>query len=79
MRTPLREFVAGNLFDDLLVPDVQVLLLPQAQGAAPDLERLPALRTLRELMPGNVTRHFGIQVLESAPLAGSRAATRPGA
>jgi hypothetical protein len=61
MRTPLREFVAGNLFDDLLVPDVQVLLLPQAQGAVPDLERLPALRTLRELMPGNVTRHFGIQ------------------
>ena len=40
MRTPLREFVAGNLFDDLLVPDVQVLLLPQAQGAVPDMEHL---------------------------------------
>ena len=29
MRTPLREFVAGNLFDDLLVPDVQVFLPPR--------------------------------------------------
>jgi hypothetical protein len=61
MRTPLREFVAGNLFDDLLVPDVQVLLPARRQDTGPDVEHLPALRTLRELMPGNVTRHFGIQ------------------
>jgi hypothetical protein len=60
-RTPLREFVAGNLFDDLLVPDVEVLLQPRQRGAAPDVGSLPALRTIRELMPGNVTRHFGIQ------------------
>lgn len=61
MRTPLREFVAGNLFDDLLVPDVQVLLPSRGRGAVPDAEHLPALRTIRELMPGNVTRHFGVQ------------------
>jgi hypothetical protein len=61
MRTPMREFVAGNLFDDLLVPDVEVLLPPRVRGAAPDVEHLPALRSIRELMPGNVTRHFGIQ------------------
>ena len=82
MRTPLREFVAGNLFDDLLVPDVRVLLLPQAQGAAPDPERLPALRTIRELMPGNVTRHFGVQSWSRrhwlAPEQATRSGTYPG-
>jgi hypothetical protein len=60
-RTPLREFVAGNLFDDLLVPDVQVMLPSRQRGGTPDADSLPALRTIRELMPGNVTRHFGIQ------------------
>jgi len=59
-RTPLREFVAGNLFDDLLVPDVEVILPANGPGPAPESEHLPALRTLRELMPGNVTRHFGV-------------------
>ena len=61
MRTPLRDFVAGNLFDDLLVPDVEVRLPARRPGDAPDAERLPALRTIRELMPGNVTRHFGVR------------------
>src|SRR6185437_16602404 len=60
-RTPLREFVAGNLFDDLLVPDVEVVLPANGPAPAPDSEHLPALRTLRELMPGNVTRHFGVK------------------
>jgi len=60
-RTPLREFVAGNLFDDLLVPDVRVLLPSPRRGPTPEEEHLPALRTISELMPGNVTRHFGVQ------------------
>jgi len=60
-RTPLRQFVAGNLFDDLLVPDVRVLLPSPGRNPAPDEDHLPALRTIRELMPGNVTRHFGVQ------------------
>jgi hypothetical protein len=65
--TPLREFVAGNLFDDLLVPEVRITLRRQAGGRAParlpaqEEAVLPALRTIRELMPGNVTRHFGVQ------------------
>lgn len=61
MRTPLREFVAGNLFDDLLVPDVEVVLQSAGRSTAPDVEHLPALRSVQELMPGNVTRHFGVQ------------------
>jgi hypothetical protein len=57
-RTPLREFVPGNLFDDLLVPDVE-LQVPGRGGHA-DVEHLPALRALGEFCPGNVSRHFGI-------------------
>ncbi|ONI83419.1 hypothetical protein ALI22I_33435 [Saccharothrix sp. ALI-22-I] len=57
-RTPLRSFVPGNLFDDLLVPDVE-LVVPGKQGKR-DVEHLPALRALREFTPGNVTRHFGV-------------------
>jgi hypothetical protein len=57
-RTPLRQFVPGNLFDDLLVPDVE-LQVPGQRGQW-QVEHLPALRTLREFCPGNVTRHFGV-------------------
>ncbi|WDZ84709.1 protein DpdJ [Micromonospora cathayae] len=57
-RTPLRQFVPGNLFEDLIVPDVE-LRLPGASNVIM-VEHLPALRTLREFCPGNVTRHFGI-------------------
>lgn len=57
-RTPLRSFVPGNLFDDLLVPEVE-LAVPGRRGHT-DVEYLPALRALREVTPGNVTRHFGV-------------------
>jgi hypothetical protein len=59
-RTPLRDFIAGNLFDDLLTPEVEVLVPTGAREEAYEPELLPAIRTLRELMPGNVTRHFGV-------------------
>ncbi|MER5265093.1 protein DpdJ [Actinosynnema sp. NPDC002837] len=57
-RTPLREFVPGNLFDDLLVPDVE-LLVPTRNGQR-EVNNLPALQTMQEFSPGNVSRHFGI-------------------
>lgn len=59
-RTPLLEFVAGNLFDDLLTPEVEVLVPTGSSADDFASEVLPAVRTLRELMPGNVTRHFGV-------------------
>jgi hypothetical protein len=59
-RTPLREFIAGNLFDDLLTPEVQVLVPTGARSEEYEAELLPAVRTIWELMPGNVTRHFGV-------------------
>ncbi len=59
-RTPLREFIAGNLFDDLLLPDVEVFVPTAVDTSEYETAVLPAVRTLRELMPGNVTRHFGV-------------------
>ena len=57
-RTPLRDFVPGNLFDDLLVPEVE-FQVPWARGDV-HVEHLPALRAIREFLPGNVSRHFGV-------------------
>lgn len=57
-RTPLRDFVPGNLFDDLLVPDVE-LTVPWTRNEVV-IEHLPALRAIREFLPGNVSRHFGV-------------------
>jgi len=57
-RTPLRDFVPGNLFDDLLVPDVE-LAVPWARNEVV-VQHLPALRAIREFLPGNVSRHFGV-------------------
>ncbi|WP_267618363.1 protein DpdJ [Gordonia bronchialis] len=57
-RTPLRDFVPGNLFDDLLVPDVE-FNVPWARNENV-IEHLPALRAIREFLPGNVSRHFGV-------------------
>jgi len=59
-RTPLREFIVGNLFDDLLLPEVEILVPTGAEVDEFESALLPAVRTLRELMPGNVTRHFGV-------------------
>lgn len=57
-RTPLRDFVPGNLFDDLLVPDVE-FKVPSTR-TEDVVEHLPALRAIREFLPGNVSRHFGV-------------------
>lgn len=58
LRTPLRDFVPGNLFDDLLVPEVEFNV--PWKGGESQIEQLPALRAIREFLPGNVSRHFGV-------------------
>lgn len=64
-RTPLTEFVAGNLFDELLTPEVAVRI-PRTTSDQPDSqeESLPTFRILREFLPGNVTRHFGVRTFD---------------
>ena len=59
-RTPLRDFVPGNLFDELMVPDVE-FQVPWKRGEV-RTEQLPALRAIREFLPGSVSRHFGVSV-----------------
>ena len=53
------QFIPGNLFDDLLTPEVNVHVPTSNRNDEFNIETLSALRTLRELMPGNVTRHYG--------------------
>lgn len=57
-RTPLRDFVPGNLFDELMVPDVE-FQVPWKRNEVRS-EQLPALRAIREFLPGSVSRHFGV-------------------
>jgi hypothetical protein len=57
-RTPLRDFVPGNLFDELMVPDVE-FQVPWTRSEM-RVEQLPALRAIREFLPGSVSRHFGV-------------------
>jgi len=58
-RTPLPDFVPGNLFDELMVPEVE-FQVPWGRGEMHS-EQLPALRAIREFLPGNVSRHFGVR------------------
>jgi len=58
-RIPLRDFAPGNLFDDLAATDV-AFVGPGLNDLA-DAPYLPALRTIREFMPGTVSRHFGVR------------------
>ena len=58
-RIPLRDFVPGNLFDDLAATDVA--FVGPGLGDLADAPYLPALRTIRDFMPGTVSRHFGVR------------------
>jgi hypothetical protein len=51
---PLPEFVPGELFSDLNLPEVVV----RERGAVDPLGRLPISQALRLFAPGNVTRRF---------------------
>jgi hypothetical protein len=57
-RVPLRDFAPGNLFDDLLGTDT-VFRGPGLENV--EAPFLPALRTIRDFIPGTVSRHFGIR------------------
>ena len=58
-RIPLRDFAPGNLFDDLAATDVA--FVGPGLGDLADAPYLPALRTIRDFMPGTVSRHFGVR------------------
>lgn len=58
-RIPLRDFAPGNLFDDLAATDVA--FGGPGLGDLADAPYLSALRTIRDFMPGTVSRHFGVR------------------
>jgi hypothetical protein len=58
-RIPLRDFAPGNLFGDLSATDV--LFEGPGLDEFADTPYLPVLRTIRDFMPGTVSRHFGVR------------------
>lgn len=58
---PLPDFVPRNLFSDLSLPEVQVLIPPATTRDQPKQDALPILQTLQQLAPGRVTRRFAFE------------------
>lgn len=57
--SPLPEFAPVNLFSDLNLPEVD-LVLPQPGSVTPDEVAMPIAQALREFAPGRVSRRYGI-------------------
>lgn len=57
---PLPEFVPGQLFGDLNLPEVTLRSPSQQRGTAERIDVLPILQAMREFAPGRVSRRFGV-------------------
>lgn len=55
---PLPDFVPRNLFSDLSLPEVRVVLPPATVKHEERFETMPVLQALNQLVPGRVTRRF---------------------
>jgi len=55
---PLPDFVPRNLFSDLSLPQVRVVLPPATVNHEERFETMPVLQALNQLVPGRVTRRF---------------------
>ena len=55
---PLPDFVPRNLFSDLSLPEVRVILPPASVNHEERTETMPVLQALNQLVPGRVTRRF---------------------
>jgi hypothetical protein len=58
---PLPDFVPRNLFSDLSLPEVRVIVPPATVHHEERLEALPILQALNQLAPGRVTRRFAFE------------------
>ncbi len=56
---PLPDFIPQQLFGDLNLPEVEIIIDPQQQGQARESSFLSIVQALRTLAPGRVTRRFG--------------------
>jgi hypothetical protein len=55
---PLPDFVPRNLFSDLSLPEVQVIIPPATVNHEERVEQMPILQALNQFVPGRVTRRF---------------------
>lgn len=58
---PLPDFIPRNLFSDLSLPEVQVMLPPATVNDNPREEALPLVQALLQLVPGRVTRRYAVE------------------
>ena len=56
---PLPDFIPQQLFGDLNLPEVEIVIDPQQQGQHRSRSSCPSCRRWRTLAPGRVTRRFG--------------------
>jgi len=57
---PLPEFVPGQLFGDLNLPEVTLFSPAQEKKSTDRTDVLPILQAMREFAPGRVSRRFGV-------------------
>lgn len=57
---PLPEFVPGQLFGDLNLPEVTLRSPAQQRNSTERTDVLPILQAMREFAPGRVSRRFGV-------------------
>ncbi|MFN9370314.1 MAG: protein DpdJ [Planctomycetaceae bacterium] len=60
VNNPLPEFIPGQLFSDLNLPEVSIVTPAQQQNDQPREETLPIQQAMKEFAPGRVSRRFGI-------------------
>ncbi|TBO29285.1 DEAD/DEAH box helicase [Aquabacterium lacunae] len=58
---PLPDFVPRNLFSDLSLPEVRVLVPPATVNHDWRTDAMPVLQAIRQLVPGRVTRRFAFE------------------
>ncbi len=58
--SPLPEFIPGNLFSDLNLPDVEIVMPPQRKGDDDFVATMPVFQAMRDFAPGRVSRRFTI-------------------
>lgn len=58
---PLPDFVPRNLFSDLSLPEVRILVPPATVNHNWRTDTMPVLQALQQLVPGRVTRRFAFE------------------
>jgi hypothetical protein len=58
---PLPDFIPRQLFGDLHLPEVEIVVPAQLRGQDPTTHFLPLVQAMRTFAPGRVTRRFGTE------------------